>query len=151
MYVNSYTHMPPVALLCLWYCIWYSVSVVEKDGRHTFHLAFRLFGCQMCVWYVSVYMSVSGVHVCKGKKKRKNREAFVPTGSSPRLPFTRLFKLQSKMGNMKLGPHSSFWLVPPPCDPGRDTGPITINTDFLGLTAKNRMFVVCCNWASLKC
>lgn len=82
----------------------------------------------LCMW-VSV-----GVHVCKGRKNemRLSRLACV----FPRLPFTHLFKLQSKMGNMKLGPHSSFWLVPQPRDPVRDTGPITINTHFLGLTAK---------------
>lgn len=138
------THMPQVAGLCLWYCIWCSVSV----GRTVGGICLSSPSPSGCLDVRCVFHTCPCVCVCwRACVRRLGWLACL----SPHLPFTHLFKHQSKMGNMKLGPHFSFWLVPPPCDPLRDTSPVTINTHFLGLTAKNRMFVVCCNWPSLEC
>lgn len=51
---------------------------------------------------------------------------------------------------IKNGKHeirSTFLILahPIPIGSSERTGPITINIHFLGLAAKNRMFVVCCN------
>lgn len=89
---------------------------------------------------VSCMLSIQCVIFCRDTNNVRHKRIASLLNS-----FAHLFRLHSKMGTMELLLHSSFRLVPPPCDPVRSAGPITINTHFLGLTAKNRMFVVCCN------
>lgn len=99
-YIKTVTDMPQVTMLCLWYCIWYSVSADGKVGGIHFRLclAFSLFGYQMCFSNTSMWGGLLVHVVCVYGRQRGQTGYF-----SPHHSFT--LKQQSKMGNT----HSSFF------------------------------------------
>lgn len=123
---KTMTDMPEVTILCLWYCIWYSVSVEGKAFISGFawpsacldiRCAFQTLLCEEFRLRARAYMRGERPHARFLSSKRGKQEIMTTFLISSRLP-----------------PHE---------------GP-TINIHFLVFFGKNRMFVVCCNWPSLK-